>query len=336
MKKVVCFGELLLRLTPSISGEWIDNGNIPIFSGGAEANVASALSKWGIPTKFVTALPDNFLSGQLLNYLNQKGLDISSILKCGKRLGTYYLPIGADIKNAEVIYDRENSSFWNLKPGMLDWETILDGVEWFHFSAICPALNQNIANVCEEALKVARSKNIKISVDLNYRAKLWQYGKQPAEIMPNLVEYCDLVMGNIWAAHKMLNTPVNESLNDKRDYLMQSKITSEKIATCFPQCKTVANTFRFTDHNQINYYAILHEKNKNYVSAEYNTNSIIDRVGSGDCFMAGLIYGYMQNLMPQQIINFSAAAAFSKLFVVGDATNKSVEEIEALIKLQND
>jgi 2-dehydro-3-deoxygluconokinase len=336
MKKVVCFGELLLRLTPSMSGEWIDNSNIPVFAGGAEANVTSALSRWGIPTNFVTAVPDNFLSDQLLNYLNKKGIDTSSTIRLGNRLGTYYLPIGADLKTAEVIYDRENSSFWNLKPGMLDWESILDGAEWFHFSAICPALNQNIASVCEEALKVAHLKNIRISVDLNYRPKLWQYGKQPSDIMPNLIQYCDLVMGNIWAANKMLDIPISEYLDGKTAYLSQAKNTSENIIKSFPKCKTVANTFRFTDYDQINYYAVLYHQNKNYVSAEYNTNSIIDRVGSGDCFMAGLIYGYMHNLLPQEIINFSAAAAFQKLFVKGDSTKKSVAEIEASINQNND
>ena len=331
MKKVVCFGELLLRLTPSLSGDWLKNASIPIFVGGAEANVASALSKWGISTKYVTAIPDNFLSYQLLDHLHQKGIDTTAILKNGERIGSYYLPLGADLKNSEVIYDRENSSFWNLKPGMLDWETILDGADWFHFSAICPALNQAVADVCEEALKVARSKNISISVDLNYSAKLWQYGKQPSEIMPNLVQYCDLIMGNIWAANKILQIPLSEELNNKTDFLKQASITSETIIKNFPQCKSVANTFRFTGDKHINYYAVLHDKHKEYVSAEYDTDSIIDKVGSGDCFMAGLIYGYLENHLPQRIINFSAAAAFRKLFVKGDATNNTVEDIEASI-----
>ncbi len=216
---------------------------------------------------------------------------------------------------------------------MINWESVFEGAGWFHFSAICPALNQNVADVCREALIVARRKNIRISVDLNYREKLWKYGKTPDEVMPELVQYCDLVMGNIWAANKMLKIPLDPGIeNDKPDlYLRQAQRTAEDIIQRFPQCKMVANTFRFSDQNRLKYYAALYDQHL-FSSAEYHTENVVDKVGSGDCFMAGLIYGYINRLERQAIIDFATAAAFQKLFEQGDATRKSVNEIKSSIK----
>ncbi|MBC7745416.1 MAG: sugar kinase [Flavobacterium sp.] len=331
MDKVVCFGEILLRFT--LNNTWLEDLNIPVFAGGTEANVAFALSKWKIPVSYVTSAPNNFLADQMLAFLGSKGIETSFVHRSGDRIGTYYLPIGADLKNSGVIYDRQHSSFWDLKPGMINWENVLEGADWFHFSAVCPALNPDLANVCLEALQAARLKNILISVDLNYRSKLWQYGKEPFEIMPELVQYCDLVMGNIWAANKMLNIPLEQHLQKKerKGYQQQARLTSELIVKNFPQCKIVANTFRFSNENQVNYYAELYNDQKLYSSAEYRTDQIIDQVGSGDCFMAGLIYGYKHKLDQQRIIDFATAAAFQKLFIKGDAITKNAEEIKLSI-----
>jgi 2-dehydro-3-deoxygluconokinase len=226
-----------------------------------------------------------------------------------------------------VIYDRAFSSFWELKPGMLDWEAILDGITWFHFSAICPALNENLAAVCREGLEIAKGKGILVSLDLNYRAKLWQYGKTPLEVMPALVQYCDVLMGNLWAEEKMLGISL-PSIEDKKEaYLAQSEIISRKIHQKFPNCRQVANTFRFDEGGGIRYYATLYSEAKLTVSPEFSSDRIIDKVGSGDCFMAGLIYGNYHQHSAQEIISFSASAAFQKLFIQGDATTASVEQI---------
>lgn len=336
MKRIVCFGEVLMRFTPSMDGGWLKTNNIPVFTGGAEANVASALARWGIPVSYVTAVPENFLADQLLDFMHEQGIDTKSVHRSGNRIGTYYLPMGADLKNAKVIYDREHSAFWDLKPGMIDWEQVFDGAGWFHFSAICPALNNNVAEVCMEALKVARAKNMMISVDLNFREKLWKYGKEPAEVMPALVKYCDLVMGNVWAANKMLNVPLRYDLekNERTIYLEQAKATAIAITKEYPHCKIVANTFRFSNENHISYYAELFSDEKTFSSSIYEAENIVDKVGSGDCFMAGLIYGYSKKLEPQAIIDFSTAAAFQKLFEQGDATSKSADEINAYIQAQ--
>jgi 2-dehydro-3-deoxygluconokinase len=334
MNKVLCFGELLLRLSPDMSGEWLHDNLLPVFVGGAELNVATALAKWKIPVGYCTALPGNILSGQILNALNEKKIDTTSILFSGKKIGIYYLPQGTDIKNTGVIYDRENSSFSEIQKGTIDWDNVLEGMTWFHFSAICPAISEQLADVCEEALKVCAKKNIYVSLDLNYRSKLWQYGKQPNEVIPQLAQYCDLIMGNVWSAEIMLNIPVNPSIKQvdtKENYLQQATETSKKIIEQYPKCKVVANTFRF-DHNNILYYGTLFSEDQLYISSEYKTKTVIDKVGSGDCFMAGLIYGMIKQLSFQKTIDLAASAAFKKLFIKSDSINKTLEEIKSFIK----
>ncbi len=331
MGKVLSFGELLLRICPDTDGEWLAENKLPFYVGGAELNVATALALWKVPSAYFTALPENFMSGQLIDYMNSCKIDTTSIYHGGDRIGLYYLPKGKDLKNAGVIYDRANSAFAMLKTGMIDWDTILQGISWFHFSAICPALNQAAADVCMEAVKAANERNITISIDLNYRAKLWQYGKQPVEIIPSLVSYCDLVMGNIWAAEKMLNINVPENIhaaNDKNTYLEQATKTSEEIVKQYPRCKWVANTFRFDYEKGVRYYTALYTNNELLVSKEYVSATIIDKVGSGDCFMAGLIYGLHQEKTPLETLNFATAAAFNKLFIPSDCTTATIAAIE--------
>ncbi len=190
---VFCFGEILLRMSPALKRDWIHKASMLVYAGGAELNVAAALSKWNVPVKYATAMPDNYLSKEIMKELRSKNIDTSAIHLSGNRIGVYYLPQGADLKNAGVIYDRANSSFSELKPGMINWDEALKGCSWFHFSAISPALNDNVALVCKEALKTASAKGLTISVDLNYRAKLWQYGKRPPQIMPEMVKYCQVL-----------------------------------------------------------------------------------------------------------------------------------------------
>jgi 2-dehydro-3-deoxygluconokinase len=170
---VLSFGELLLRISPDADGNWLGNNALPFYIGGAELNVATALALWDVPSKYFTALPRNGLSEQIINYLNKKNIDTSPVHYHGNRLGLYFLTKGKDLKHDALIYDRANSAFADLQSGMIDWDKVLHGVTWFHFSAICPAINQQVADVCLEALKVASSKGITISVDLNYRSKLW-------------------------------------------------------------------------------------------------------------------------------------------------------------------
>lgn len=331
MGKVLSFGELLLRICPDGDGEWLTENKLPFYVGGAELNVATALALWDIPSAYFTALPENFMSEQIIGYMNHRNIDTSKIHHGGDRIGLYYLPKGKDLKNAGVIYDRANSAFAMLKTATIDWDKVLDGITWFHFSAICPALNQAATDICLEALKAAKAKGITISIDLNYRAKLWQYGKQPSEIVPQLAQYCDLIMGNIWAAEKMLNIPVPVGIveaDDKNTYLDQAKKTSAEIINQYPNCKWVANTFRFDYKQGIKYYTALYTNNELLVSKEYISEKILDKVGSGDCFMAGLIYGFYRNNDPLKTLNFATAAAYNKLYIPSDATTATVADVE--------
>ena len=336
-KKVCCFGEMLLRFSPQLHGKFIEQASMPVFIGGAELNVATALAKWIVPSKYVTAVPANYLAAEMLAEVSKRNIDINTVKLCGERIGSYYLPQGADLKNSGVIYDRAYSSFASLKPGELDWDTILQDVHWFHFSAISPALNPSAAAVCLEAVQAAFKKNITISVDLNYRAKLWQYGKNPVDIMPELVQYCSVIMGNIWSGEKLLGIPLaqgfNPASNDKEDFFKQAKLSARLIQQIFPNCKTVANTFRFDEGEGIKYFATLHTKEADYNSLSYTVETIVDKIGSGDCFMAGLIYGIIQNLSTQHILNFSTAASIGKLQQLGDATTSTINDIEKIIAI---
>lgn len=329
--KVLTFGELLLRISPDEEGEWLRENRLPFYIAGAELNAATALALWGMPVKYMTALPDNQLSKQIAGSLSAQHIDMSSVIYSETgRLGLYFLTKGKDLKNDALIYDRANSAFSGLKPGMIDWETLFDGVNWFHFSAICPAISQDIADVCLEALKAASKKDIITSIDLNYRSKLWQYGKSPAEVMPGLVQYCDVVMGNLWAIEAMLGMPVIPGIHEKGDknvYLEEALKISETVVNNFPKCKVVANTFRFDNLGMIRYYATLYTGGQFYASSEFSTSHIINKVGSGDCFMAGLIYGFCYHKNPKDTLEFATAAAFEKLFVESDVIDKTADEI---------
>ncbi|HVW13477.1 MAG TPA: sugar kinase [Mucilaginibacter sp.] len=328
--KVLTFGELLLRISPDEGGQWLYDNSFPFYIAGAELNAATALALWGVPVKYMTALPDNGMARQIAEFLEKQHIDISSTLYREGRLGLYFLTKGRDLKNDALIYDRAHSAFSLLKPGMIDWDKLFEGIGWFHFSAICPAINQNIAEVCKEALEAASKKGVVVSVDLNYRSKLWKYGKEPIDIMPGLVQYCDLVMGNVWAIEAMLGIPVIPGIHESGQrsiYLEEALKTSEELVRQYPKCKAVANTFRFDGSGEIDYYASLYTGAEFYTSNEYSASHIINKVGSGDCFMAGLIYGYYKGFNPEKTLEFATAAAFEKLFVESDVINKKAEEI---------
>jgi 2-dehydro-3-deoxygluconokinase len=327
---VLSFGELLLRISPDESGDWLKENSFPFYIAGAELNVATALALWNVPSRYLTALPDNELSRQIISYLEEQNIDMSPVIYKGDRLGLFFLTKGKDLKNDALIYDRAYSAFSALTPGMIDWNKQFEGVTWFHFSAICPAINQNIADICRMALIAASQRNITISVDLNYRSKLWQYGKEPKEVMPDLVKYCDVIMGNVWAAEMMLDIPVMPDIHEsgqKSIYLKEAQKTSEEIMNRYSKCKVVANTFRFDAMKRVDYYATLYTGGKLYASSEFSTTKIINKVGSGDCFMAGLIYGFYNNFDPKKTVEFAATAAFEKLFIESDTTDKTAEEI---------
>ncbi|MGB4725113.1 MAG: PfkB family carbohydrate kinase, partial [Sediminibacterium sp.] len=249
-------------------------------------------------------------------------------------IGIYFLPQGADLKNAGVIYDRAHASFSTaLFPGKINWDALLEGSDWFHFSAISPALTEQAAELCLDALKAAKRLGLTISVDLNYRAKLWKYGKQPAQVMPELVAYADVIMGNIWSARDLLGIQVPasaESASSKEEFAACAKETAAVLFAQNASCKVVANTFRFTPEGAgVHYYAALDTREEQAVSVSFDASSVIDKVGSGDCFMAGLIYGIHNGHAHQETINYAASAAFGKLQELGDSTKQTVSQIKS-------
>lgn len=319
---ILSFGELLLRLSSAGESFLGENNAVTVFPGGSEANVAASLGQFGLRCSYMSRIPDNELSKQVIDVLHGLGVDTTPCLLEGDRLGQYFLLSANGLSKGEVVYDRKYSALSQLEPGTVDWDKVLEGYTWFHWSALTPALNTALAEVCKEALEAARRKGLTVSVDLNYRNKLWNYGKQPIEVMPPLLQYCDVVMGNIWAANKMLGTPVLETLG--RDttpevYFEHAKQSARDVFALLPQCKHVAYTFRFMDnptHNLL--YGTYHNEGGDFISAINETNEVIDRIGSGDAFMAGLIYALVAGKTGQDIVDIATSAGFKKLFVKGD------------------
>lgn len=318
-------------MSPDASGEWLSKNQLPVYLGGAELNVANALANWKVPVKYFTALPDNAMSNAIVASQEANNIDCSSIHFSGNRIGIYYLTQGADLKNTGVIYDREHSSFADLKPGMINWNEVLADCDWFHFSAISPALNATVAGVCKEALEVAAKKGLTISVDLNYRSKLWQYGKMPATVMPELVNYCHIIMGNIWSVESLLGIPATlESSTGKPTAALvaAAKQSIDAVSAAYPAATTFAYTFRLSD----SYFGVLQKDNTMFTSADYKINQVIDKVGSGDCFMAGLLYGFYNANPAANIVNFAAAAAVGKLYEIGDASKQTIQDVQQKMK----
>ncbi|WP_242916213.1 sugar kinase [Pontibacter liquoris] len=331
--KIFAFGELLWRLATTDQGLQAAGATLQMHPGGAEANVAASLGLWQLPCSYFTCVPQNELAQKALKVLQNAGVDTSPVLRQGDRMGLYFLLAANGLSTGQVVYDRKYSAFSQLAPGTIDWEQVLQDYTWFHWSAISPALNAQVAAVCKEALTAARKLGLTISVDLNYRNRLWDYGKTPLEVMPELVAYCDVVMGNIWAAHTMLGTPLAPGLSrqtSREDYLAHAAQTAGVLQKTYLQCRHVAFTFRFMDTPQHNlFYGSYHHGGQDFASEQYETFEVLDRTGSGDAFMAGLLYGLYHQLDGQAIVDFASAAAIQKLFVAGDFGQHTVSEIKA-------
>ena len=327
MVKVFCFGEILLHFSPSGDPAFIGEQNMPFYLGGAELNVSSALANWGMPVAYSTAMPANFLSNTIASYLTSKNIDTSAIQYSGDRIGVFYLAQGKDMKNAAVVFDRKDSSFSCLQKGSMDWAKHLQGIGWFHITAISASLSQSATDLCVEAMEAATAMGIPISIDLNYRPKLWQYGKTPLQIMPALVKHATYIMGNLWSVEAMLGikSAVASSMDCSKETLNEAAMDSmRQLTALYPKVKCIAYTFRLEKE----YYGLMQQDNQIYISKIHPAENVINTVGSGDCFMAGLIYGMEQKYLPQELINFAAAAGFGKQYELGDATAQTIEQIK--------
>ena len=327
MSRVVTFGEILLRLSPPSHLRLTQTKSLDLYYGCAEANVAASLAKFGISVKFITAVPKNELGESSISMLRSFGVEPIAFVQ-GKRLGIYYFEQGASERPGKVVYDREDSAFSELRKGMIDWESAFDGAEWFHWSGITPSLSQNLADVLEEGLKVASEKGLTISADLNYRPTLWQYGKKANEVMPNLVQYCDVLLGGIGESDVVMGIPTKE--NESPEHIFGKWMME------FPKLKTIVTTKRLrADASSNAVSASFFDGNNLINSKEYNISHIIDRIGAGDAFMAGTIYGLMTWPKDYKFsLEFAVAATCLKHSISGDINLATVEEIQALVSGQ--
>jgi 2-dehydro-3-deoxygluconokinase len=346
MKKIITFGEIMLRLAPPGFQRFTQARSFEATYGGGEANVAVSLANYGESVEFVTRLPNNDLGDACLATLRGCGVETGHIARGGERIGIYFLESGAAQRASKVIYDRAGSSFATIQPGMIDWKTIFAEADWFHWTGITPAVSQGAAEVCREAIVVAREMGVTVSTDLNYRAKLWKWGKPAGEVMGELVGMCDLALGNEEDAEKVfgIQAPESDVTAGKVD-AGHYRFVCEALAERFPSLKTVSITLRGSlsaSHNT--WSGVLwtrpersdpageQSRRANFFTAlTYDILPIIDRVGGGDAFMGGLIYGLRKYGDPQKALDFAAAAACLKHSLPGDFNAVSVAEVETLM-----
>ena len=336
MKKVVTFGEIMLRLTPPGLKRFSQADSFDVVYGGGESNVAVSLANYGVHVDFVTRLPANDIGDCALMEMRKRGVNTKHIIRGGERLGIYFLEIGAVSRGSKVVYDRAYSSMSTIKKGMIDWENVFEGAGWFHWTGITPAISQGAADACLEAIQAANRLGVTVSTDLNYRKNLWNYGKEPGEVMPELVAGCDVILGNEEDAEKHFGLhPEGVDVTkggsvDAEAYLSVLK----QLMKMFPRAKKVITTLRGSisaSHNT--WSGVLYDGEQLFKAPSYNITHIVDRVGGGDSFMGGLIYGllkYPDN--DQNALNFAVAASCLKHTIYGDANLVTVEEVEKLME----
>ena len=332
--RVVTFGEIMLRLSPPGRQRFGQARSFDALYGGGESNVAVSLANLGLPAEFVTCLPDNDLGNACLQYLRQYGVEIKHILRGGERLGIYFLENGASQRGSKVIYDRAGSGFSNIQPGMINWQEIFQDATWFHWTGITPAVSESAAAACLEAVMEARRLGLTISCDLNYRAKLWKWGKTAGDVMSSLVELCDLVVANEEDAEKVFGiTALNTNITSGDVKAEKYRIVCEQLAKHFTRLKTIAITLRSSlsaSHNT--WSAALWQDDRYYSASTYDIPDIVDRVGAGDSFAAGLIFKLSRAEADlQAALEFATAASALKHSIPGDFNLASLNEIEALV-----
>ncbi len=333
-EKVVTFGEIMLRLSPPSYLRFIQARSFEVIYGGGEANVAVSLANFGIPVYYVTRLPQNEIGDACIQFLRQYGVNTNKIIRGGDRLGIYYLEKGASTRGSKVIYDRANSSISTAKIGMFEWDKIFEEINWFHWTGITPAISQNLADICLEAVKVAKNKGVFISCDLNYRSKLWKYGKKPSDIMSELVNYCDLAIGNEEDADKVFSIKTPETdISSGKINAQKYKFVGEQLMKKFPNLKNIAITLRGSisaSHNT--WSGGLFNGDRLYIGPKYDITQIVDRVGGGDSFAAGIIFGFLKYKDDyQKILNFAVSASCLKHTIYGDFNLVSIDEVLKLM-----
>ena len=336
-KRIVTFGEIMLRLATPDNLRFNQSNQYNASFGGGEANVAVSLANYGLDASFVTRLPQNDIARACLMDLQKYGVDTSSIIYGGERLGIYFLETGAVARASKVVYDRAHSSIADILPGMINWREVLKEASWFHWTGITPALSQGAADACLEAIQTANEMGVPVSCDLNYRKNLWKYGKTASEVMPALVAGCDVLLGNEEDAEKVFGIkPEGFDVSQTSGTVNAGEFESvcRQLQSRFPRAKKVIITLRGSiNANHNTWSGVLFNGEKLFTAPSYDITHIVDRVGGGDSFMGGLIYGLLTyGGDDEKTLRFAVAASCLKHTIYGDYNQVTVSEVENLMK----
>ncbi len=331
--RAVTFGEIMLRLAPPEFERFLQTPQFRATFGGAEANAAVALASFGLAATYVTVLPANPIADRAVAELTRFGVDTSQIVRAKGRLGIYYLETGANQRPSRIVYDREHSSMALAKPGDISWKPIFRNASWFHISGITPALSSSAADLALESVREARTAGLTISCDLNYRKNLWKWGKTAREVMPQVVAFSDVLIANEEDVQAALGIESDADVKSGQLERRQYEALSLRVLSAYPNLRAIAITLRESfsaSHN--GWSACLHDGLQFLTSRRYDITHIVDRVGAGDCFAAGLIHGMLTGLGSQDALEFATAAGCLKHSVPGDFSRISAAEVRALLQ----
>jgi 2-dehydro-3-deoxygluconokinase len=332
-KRVVTFGEVMLRLKSPGFERLFQSPVLEATFGGAEANVAVSICNYGLEARFATAIPSNNIGDAAVAELRKWGVDTSAVKRQGERLGIYFLETGANQRPSKVTYDRAGSSIASAKSGDFDWDAIFDGASWFHVSGVTPALSQSAADLSIEAAKAAQAKGITVSCDYNYRKNLWKYGKKAPEVMRELVKFVDVGIANEEDCQMSLGVTADVDVHSGELDAAKYEAMAKKVLAEFPNLKKQVITLRESHSADRNgWSACIHNGKEFLMSKHYDITDIVDRVGGGDSFAGGLVYGMLAYEDDAKALEFATAASCLKHSINGDFNRVSVPEVEALMK----
>ena len=330
--KFLTFGEIMLRLKSPGHERFFQSPMLEATFGGGEANVAVSLANYGEDVGFLSVLPKNAIGDECIKELRRFGVDTSRVVRGGERLGIYYLETGANQRPSKVVYDRAYSAIAMAKPGDIDWEKTFEGVEWFHITGITPAISESAMELSLESVREAKKRGITVSCDLNYRKNLWKYGKKASEVMRELAKYVDVAIANEEDVQKSLEITTDVVVESGELDRSKYKALGDKVLEAYPDMKMIAITLRESKSADWNgWAACLNDREHFYESKRYEIRDIIDRVGGGDSFAGGLIYGLNNYESRQQALEFAVAASCLKHSIDGDFNRVDVDEVEKLM-----
>lgn len=331
--RIITLGEIMLRLTPPGIERFLQSPELETSFAGGESNTAISLARLGLDVAFITALPDNAIGDACVQFFQSYGVDTSLILRQGERMGVYFVEFGAGQRPSQVIYDRAHSAMAEASPGSFDWDVVFDGVSWFHVTGITPAISQSAADLTLAAVQAAHEHNVNISCDTSYRNKLWQYGKNPIQVMPHIVDYVNMIFANLEDCELSYGLNLTEAETEGKSEAERNHCIAEKMFATFPNLQYQVFTHRegfSARHNA--WGASLYNGESLIINPRFDIKHIVDRLGGGDALAAGLIYGLHTGMSDQDALAFAAAAACLKHSIARDINLVSISEIEKLIK----